>query len=112
MVQRKMSRPTSASPQAISASSPKARAGFSTAVTNSPRSHRRTVFAVLHRQEDAGAVVEAGAILFGPVVDALAGDDFLFAHEGLTDRLAEFRRSRLCRLQRHRNDALEHFKGI
>jgi hypothetical protein len=33
------------------------------------------VFAVLHRQNDARAVVEAVAVFFGEVIDALAGGD-------------------------------------
>src|SRR5882724_9515535 len=75
-------------------------------------SHRRNVLAVLHRQDDPRAVVEAGAILFGPVVDALARGDFAFAQEGLTDRLAEFYRTGFCRFQRGRDDALEDFERI
>lgn len=52
------------------------------------RSHRRHVLAVLDRENNARAVVETGAILFGPVVDALARGDFAFAQRGLTDRLS------------------------
>src|SRR5579862_7592862 len=40
-------------------------------------SHRRDVLAVLDRQQDARAVVEAVAVLFGPVVDALGCGDLL-----------------------------------
>src|SRR3984885_3152740 len=75
-------------------------------------SHRRHVFAVLHRQQDARAVVEAGAVLFGPVVDALARRDFVLAHEGLPDRFAEFDRAGLGALQRNRNDALENLERV
>src|ERR1700744_6299433 len=77
-----------------------------------PRSHCRNVFAVLDRQQNTRAIVEAVTVLFGPVVDALARGNLAFADEGLTDRLAEFRRPRLGRLQRGRDDALEDFKGI
>src|SRR3954451_21051629 len=73
---------------------------------------RRNVLTVLHRQDDAGAIVEAVAILFGEVVDALAGGQLLLAHQGLTDRFAEFRRSRFGGLQRHRNDAFENLECI
>src|SRR4051794_24393323 len=73
---------------------------------------RRDVFAVLYREQDAGAVVEAVAVLFGEVVDALAGRQFLFAEQGLTDRFAEFRRARLCGLQRNGHDALQYLEGI
>src|SRR4051794_24291027 len=73
---------------------------------NAAPSHRRDVLSVLHRQDDPRAVVEAVAVFFGPVVDALARDDFLFADEGLPDSLAEFGRPRLAGFQRHRNDAL------
>ena len=73
---------------------------------------RRDVLAVLHRQDDARAVVEAVAILFGEVVDALAGRDLLLGDQRLTDRLTEFRRARLRRLQRHRDHPLEHLEGV
>src|SRR5437763_16293808 len=42
---------------------------------------RRNVLAVLHGQDDARAVVEAVAILFGEVVDALACRDFLLREQ-------------------------------
>src|ERR1700692_2761218 len=60
-------------------------------------SHRWHVFAVLHRQNNARAGVEARAISFGPVVDALARGDFAFAQEGRADRFAEFHRTGFCR---------------
>ena len=75
-------------------------------------SHRRHILPVLDRQDDARAIVEAGAVFFGPVVDALARGDFAFAQEGLTDRLAEFRCSGFCRFQRRGDDALEDFEGV
>src|SRR5216684_8306270 len=73
---------------------------------------RGDVLSILHRQDDARAIVETVAVFFGEIVDALARHDFPLGQPGLTDPLAEFRRSRLTRLQRHRNDALENFKGI
>src|SRR4051812_519813 len=73
---------------------------------------RRHVFSVLYREQDAGAVVEAVAVLFGEVVDALAGSEFLLAHQRLTDCFAEFRRTGLGRLQRHRHDAFEDLEGV
>src|SRR4030081_2745637 len=73
---------------------------------------RRDVFAVLHGQQDARAVVEAVAVFFGEVVNALARGDFALAEESLANRLAEFRRAGLCRLQRHRDHALEHLEGV
>src|ERR1700730_739708 len=77
-----------------------------------PRSLRRNVFSVLHGEDDARAIVEAVAVLFGEVINALARGHFTFGQEGLTDGVAEFRRARLAAFQRHRNDALEHFKGV
>src|SRR6476469_1307036 len=59
------------------------------------RSLRRGVFSVLHGEDDARAIVEAVAVLFGEVIDALARGDFTFGQEGLTNSLAEFRRARL-----------------
>src|SRR6516165_4018763 len=53
-------------------------------------SHRRHVLAVLDRQQDAGPIIEARTILFGPVVHALARGNFTLADERLTDRFAEF----------------------
>ena len=73
---------------------------------------RRNVLPVLHGQDDARAVIEAVAVLFGEVVDALARRHVLFAQQGLADAFAEFRRARLAGLQRHRNDALENFEGV
>src|SRR4051794_26501917 len=80
-------------------------ASASGAFAHPTRSLRRHVFAVLYREQNAGAVVEAVAVLFGEVVDALTGRQFLFAHQRLADRFAEFRRAGLCRLQRHGHDA-------
>src|ERR1700730_19449614 len=77
-----------------------------------PRSLRRNVFSVLHGENDARAIVEAVAVLFGEVINALARGDFTFGQEGLTDGVAEFRRSGPSAFQRHRNDGLEHFKGV
>ena len=54
---------------------PAHRAGLSPSKLSSHSSLRRDVLAVLHGQDDAGAVVEARAVLFGEVVDALAGGD-------------------------------------
>src|SRR5258708_11450606 len=73
---------------------------------------RRNVLSILHRQQDARAVVEAVAVFFGPVVDALGRDDFLLADKSLAESFAEFRRARLARFQRGRNHALEHLEGI
>src|ERR1700730_18189397 len=73
---------------------------------------RGDVFSILHRQDDARAIVQTVAVLFGEIIDALARRDFPFGQPRLTDRLTEFRRTRLCRFQRDRNDALENFKGI
>src|SRR6266550_652016 len=73
---------------------------------------RGDVFAVLHRQDDARAIVETVAVLFGEIVDALARRNIPFAQPGLTDPLAKFRRSRLARFQRNGDDALENFEGI
>src|ERR1700721_12784 len=86
-------------------------ASFSKSETAAP-SHRGNVFAVLYRQQDARTVVEAGAILFGPVVDALRRRDFVLAHEGLADRFAEFSRAGLGVLERGRNDALENLERV
>src|ERR1700682_2940433 len=77
-----------------------------------PLSPRQNVFSVLHGEDDARAIVEAVAVLFGEVINALARGDFTFGQEGLTDGVAEFRRSGLSAFQRHRDDALEHFKGV
>src|SRR5580692_9779502 len=73
---------------------------------------RRNVLPVLHRQNDPRAVVEAVAVLFGEVVDALARRDLAFAEEGLADRLAELRRAGFRRLQRGRDHAFEHLEGV
>src|SRR5215212_11899047 len=56
------------------------------------RSLRQDVFSVFHRQQNARAVVEPVAIFFREVIDALAGGDFAFGHQGLANGLAEFRR--------------------
>src|SRR6202171_1502914 len=73
---------------------------------------RGDVLSVLHRQDDARTIVQTVAVLFGEILDALARHDLPFGQPGLTNPLAKFRRSRLTRLQRHRNDALENFKGV
>src|SRR6266487_700679 len=72
----------------------------------------RRVLSVLHGEDDARAVVQTVAVLFGEIIDALAGGDFTFGQQSLTDRVAEFARPGLCRLQGHRDHALEHLKGI
>ena len=51
------------------------------------------------------SVVETVAIFFGEVIHALAGGNFALGQKRLADRLAEFRRAGLGRLQRHRDDA-------
>src|SRR6266404_7132622 len=48
---------------------------------------RWRVFSVLHGEDDARAVVEAVAVLFGEIVDALAAGDFTFGQQSLTDRV-------------------------
>src|SRR6266480_4265336 len=73
---------------------------------------RRRVFSVLHGEDDARAVVQTVAVFFGEIIDALAAGDFTFGQESLTDRVAEFARPGLCRLQGHRDHTLEHLKGI
>src|ERR1700722_14835388 len=75
-------------------------------------SHRRDVFAVLYRQQDARTVVEAGAIVLGPVVNTLRRRDFVLAHEGLADRFAEFSRAGPGAFQCGRNDALENLERV
>src|SRR5258708_10214135 len=73
---------------------------------------RRSILAILHGEDDARAVVEAVAVLFGEIIDALAAGDFTFGQKSLTDRVAEFARPGLCGLQGHRDHTLEHLKGI
>src|SRR5437667_5452189 len=51
---------------------------------------RGHVFPVLHGEDDARAVVEAVAIFFGEIIDALARGDLTFGQQRLADRLAEF----------------------
>src|SRR5579864_9321331 len=80
--------------------------------TKAPSSLQQHVLAVLHRQHDARAVVEAVAVLFGEVVDALARGDVVLGEQRLPDRLAEFRRAGLCLLQRDRNNALQNQERI
>src|SRR5437867_5704922 len=73
---------------------------------------RRSVFSVLHGEDDARAVVQTVAVLFGEIIHALAGGDFTFGQQSLTDRVAEFARPGLCRLQCRRDHTLEHLKRI
>src|SRR5438270_10393536 len=76
------------------------------------RSLGQHVLAILYSQLNALTVVETVAVLFGEVVDALAGGDVTLGEQGLTNRLAEFRRARLGLFQGHRNDALENQERI
>src|SRR5437016_505266 len=73
---------------------------------------RRNVLAVLHGQDDPRAIIQAVTVGLGKIVDALAGGDFPLGQKRLADPLAEFRRAGLGGLERHRNDALEHFEGV
>src|SRR6478752_8160791 len=58
------------------------------------RSLHQHVFPVLHRQQNARAVVETIAIGFGEVIDALARGDIALGQKRLAKRVAEFRRAR------------------
>src|SRR5258708_22521211 len=57
----------------------------------SHRRHRRNVFAVFRRQDDAGTIVEAVAILFGEIIDSLTCRDVLLGEQRLADGLAKLR---------------------
>src|SRR3954465_13963836 len=107
MARRRISPATSASPQAISASSTRARAGFKVVLppvidalhftlplqgrVSCASSLRQDVLAVLDCEDDARAVVEAVAVFFGVIIDALACRDFPLGQPGLADRFAKFR---------------------
>src|ERR1700694_4704967 len=128
MARRKLSRRTSASSRAISAFSTRAQARFKNvgwAKALLRRAHhfshsksllgghaslcppysslRQDVFPVLDRQKNARAIVEAVAVFFAEVVDALTGRNIPLGEQGLADSLAEFRRTGFCRLQRNRD---------
>src|SRR6266576_7157018 len=77
-----------------------------------PGSLSQYVLPVLHRVQNARAVVQTVAILFGEVVDALTGRDFTLCNQSLANSLAEFRCSGLSLFQRHRHNALQHQKRI
>src|SRR3954464_4354688 len=60
-----------------------------------PRLFHERVLAVLHREQDARALVEAVAVLLGEIVDTLARRKLLLRQQRLADRFAEFRRAGL-----------------
>src|SRR5262245_47356977 len=97
---------------AASKSRPSARAGSDAAATDALASLHQRVFPVLHREQAAGALVDAGPVLFREVVDALAGGDLALGQQRLADGFAEFTRAGLAILQRHRDHTLQHQERI
>src|SRR6516165_7315121 len=70
------------------------------------------VFAILHRKENARALIDSVAVLLCKIVDTLACRDLSFAQEGLANGLAEFRRTGTRLLQRHGDHPLQHLERI
>src|SRR5581483_5559646 len=70
------------------------------------------VLAVLHRQQNAGALVDAVAILFGKIVDALTCCNLPFTQQRLADRFTKFRRSGARLLQGNGKNALEDLERV